>query len=181
MYLDFKKWLQVFLLNASLGDIEFYNFSVDQSWYNGQSVQLLRRVWLFMTPWTAAQQAYLSITNPCRLLELKSIKSVMPPNHLILSSPSPPAFKSFPALGSFPMGQFFTSGSQNIGASASVSVLPMNIRGWFPLGLTSLISLQSKRFSRVFSNTTVWKHQFFGAQISLRPSTHIHTWLLEKP
>ena len=87
MYLDFKKWLQVFLLNASLGDIEFYNFSVDQSWYNGQSVQLLRHVWLFVTPWTAAHQASLSITNPCRLLELKSIKSVMPPNHLILCRP----------------------------------------------------------------------------------------------
>ena len=72
--------------------------------------------------------------------------------------------QSFPASGSFPMSQFFTSGGQSIGASASASVLPMNIQDWFPLGF---ICLQSKRFSRVFSNTTVQKHQFFGAQLSL--------------
>ena len=75
--------------------------------------------------------------------------------------------QSFPASGSFPMGQFFTSGGQSIGASASASVLPMNSHDWFPLGLTSWISLQSKGLSRVFSNTTVQKNQFFGAQLSL--------------
>ena len=75
----------------------------------------------------------------------------------------------------FPMSRLFTSGSQSIGASASGSVLPMNIRGWFPLGLTSLLS---KGFSRVFSSTTVQKHQFFGAQPSLWFNSHIHTWLL---
>ena len=85
--------------------------------------------------------------------------------------------QSFPASGSFPM--FFTSGGQTIGASASV--LPMNIQDWFPLGLTDLISLQSKGLSRVFSNTTVQKHQFFGAQLSLWSNSHIHTWQLEKP
>ena len=74
--------------------------------------------------------------------------------------------QSFPASGSFPMGQFFASGGQSIGASASASVLPMNIQDWFPLGLTGLISLQPKGFSRVFSNTTVQKHQFFGTQLS---------------
>ena len=75
--------------------------------------------------------------------------------------------QSFPASGSFPMSQFFTLGGKSIGVSASASVLSMNIQGWFPLGLTSLISLQSKGLSRVFSNTTVQKHQFFGAQLSL--------------
>ena len=75
--------------------------------------------------------------------------------------------QSFPASGSFPMSQFFSSGGQSIGASVSTSVLPMHIQGWFPLGLTGLMSLQSKGLSRVFSSTTVWKHQFFGAQSSL--------------
>ena len=88
--------------------------------------------------------------------------------------------QSCPASGAFPMSQFFASGGQSIRASASTSVLPMNFQDWFPLGLTSLISLQSKGLSRVFSNTTVWKHQF-GAQPSLWPNSHIHTWLLEKP
>ena len=88
---------------------------------------------------------------------------------------------SFPESGSFPMSQLFTSGGQSIGASASASVLPMNIKHWFPLGWTGWISLQSKGLSRVFSNTTVQKHQFFGAQPSLRSNSHIHTWPLEKP
>ena len=86
--------------------------------------------------------------------------------------------QSFPASGSFPMSQFFISGGQSIGASASTSVLPVNIQGWFPLGLTGLIALQSKRLSGVFSNTTVQKHQFFGAQLSLWSDSQIHTWLL---
>ena len=88
--------------------------------------------------------------------------------------------QSFPASGSFLMSQPFTSGGQSIGALASASVLPMNIQDWFPLELTGLI-LQSKGPSRVFSNTTVQKHQFFGSQPSLWSSSHIHTWLLEKP
>ena len=85
--------------------------------------------------------------------------------------------QSFPASGSFPMSQLFPSGGQSIGASASV--LPVNIQGWFPLGLTGLISLLSKGLSRVLSNTTIWKHQFFGAQ-PLWSNSHICTWLLEK-
>ena len=78
------------------------------------------------------------------------------------------------------MSQLFASGGQRTGTPTSASVLPMNIQDWFPLGLTGLLSLQSKRLSRVFSNTTVWKHQFFSAQPSLWSSFHIHTWLLEK-
>ena len=88
--------------------------------------------------------------------------------------------QSFPASGSFQMSQLFTSGGQSIGASASTSVLPMNAQDWFPLGWTGWISLQSKGLSRVFSNTTVQKPQLFGAQLSLQPNSHIHTWLLEK-
>ena len=86
--------------------------------------------------------------------------------------------QSFPASGSFLRSQFFTSGGQSIGAS--VSVLPMNIQDWYPLGLTAWISLQSEGLSRVFSNTTVQKHQFFSAQPCLWSNSHIHTWLLEK-
>ena len=89
--------------------------------------------------------------------------------------------QSFPASGSFPVSQDFTSGGQSIRASASASVLPMNIQDWFPLGWTGLISLQSKEIVRVFSRTTVQKHQFFSAQLSLWSNSHIHTWLLEKP
>ena len=88
--------------------------------------------------------------------------------------------QSFPASGSFPMSQFFASGGQSIGASASASVLLVNIQDWVPLGLTGWISLQSKGLSRVFSNTMVQKHQFFGAQLSSQSNSHIHTWLQEK-
>ena len=85
--------------------------------------------------------------------------------------------QSFSESGSFPMSRFFASGGQSTGVSASVSVLPMNIQGWFPPGLTGLISLLSKSLSRVFSSTTVQKHQFFGAQFSSWSNSHIHTWL----
>ena len=106
-------------------------------------------VWLFGTPWTAAHQASLSITNSCSLLKLKSIKLVMPSNHFLLCCPSLLLPQSFPASGSFPVSQLFPSGDQRIGASASASVLLMNIQGWFPLGLTGLISLQSEGLSKI--------------------------------
>ena len=89
--------------------------------------------------------------------------------------------QSFPGSGSFLMSQFFASGGQSTVASASTSVLPVNIQDWFPLGWSGLVSLQSKGLSRVFSNTPVQKHQFFGTQLSLWSNSHIHTWLLEKP
>ena len=103
--------------------------------------------------------------------------------HPTISSSVIPFFhlQSFPASGSFPMSRFFPSSGQSIGASALASVLPMNIQDWFPLGLAGLISLQSKGLSRVSSNTTVQKHQFFGAQLSLWSNSHISMWLLEKP
>ena len=100
----------------------------------------------------------------------------------ILSSVIPfSCLQTFWASGSFQMSQLFTSVGQSTGASTSASVLLMNIQDWFPLGLTGLISLQFKGLSRVFSNTTVQNHQFFGAQLSLQSNSHIHTWLLEKP
>ena len=101
----------------------------------------------------------------------------------LLSSVAPFSFcpQSLPASGSFPMSQFFASDCQSIRASASASVLPMNIQDWFPLWLTGLTSSQSKWLSRTFSNTTVQQHQFFSTQSSLWSNSHIHTWLLEKP
>ena len=87
--------------------------------------------------------------------------------------------QSLPALGIFPMSQFFASGSQSIRASASASVLPMNIQDWCPFALTGCISLLSKGISRLFSNNTIYKHQFFGAQLSLWSNSYIHTWLLK--
>ena len=98
-----------------------------------------------------------------------------------LSPPFSSCPQSLPALGSFPKSWLFTSGGQNTAASASATVLPMNIQGWFLLGLTGLISLLSKGLSRVFSSTTSWKHQFFSTQPSLWYNSHICTWLLEKP
>jgi len=108
-----------------------------------------------VTPWTTACQASLSITISQNLLKLISIKSVMPSNHLILCCPLLlPSI--FPSIRAFPMSQFFTSGGQSIGASASASVLPMSIQVFsIPLGLTGLTSLQAKGLSRVFSNSTV--------------------------
>ena len=126
---------------------------------------------LFVTPWTAACQASLSPTISQSLLKLMSFESVMPSNHLVLCLQS---FFILLLLSSiFPNIRVFSSGSilhirwPSIGVSASASVLPMNIQDWFPLGWTGWISLQSKGLSRVFSNTTVQKHQFFGTQLPL--------------
>ena len=130
-----------------------------------QSVQPLSCVQLFVKSWAAECQASLSITNFQNLLKLMSIESVMPSNHLILSRPFSSHLQSFPASRSFPTSQFFKSGGQSIGSSASVP--PMNIQDWFPLGWTGWISLQSKGLSRVFSNTTFQKHKLFGTQPSL--------------
>ena len=131
------------------------------------SVQLLSCVRFFATPWTAACQASLSITSSQSLLKLMSIESVIPSNHLIFcySFLLPPLV--FPASGSFQMTHFFTSDGQSVEVSASASVLPVNIQNWFILGGTGWISLKSKRLSRVFSNSTIQKHQFFGTRLSL--------------
>ena len=109
------------------------------------------------------------------------IESVMPSSNLILCHPFLLLPQSLPASESFPVSQLFSWGGQCIGVSASVSVLPMNTQDWSPLGWTGWNSLQSKRLSRVFSNTTVQKHQFLGAQTSSQSNSHIHTWPQEKP
>ena len=145
------------------------------------SVQSLSRVRLFATPWIAARQASLSITNSRSSLRLTSIESVMPSAISSSVVPFSSCPQSFPASGSFQMSQCFASGSQSTGVSASTSVLPMNTQDWSPLGWTGWISLQSKGLSKVFSSTTVQKHQFFSTQLSLQSNSHIHTWLLEKP
>ena len=137
-------------------------------------VQSLSWVKLFVTPWTAACQASLSFTISQSLLKLMSIESVIPYNNIILCHPLCSCPESYIASGSFPVSWLFTSGGQSIGVSVSASVLLVNIQGWFPLGLTGLISPQSKEHSRVFSSTTIWNHQFFGTQPSLWSSFHIH-------
>ena len=140
---------------------------IDSKVYQFNSVQSHSRVRLFATPWIAARQASLSITNSWSLLRLISTELVMPSNHLILCCHFSSHLQSFPSSGSFPMSQLFAPGGQSIGVPASASVLPMNIQEWFPLGWTGWISLQSKGLSGVFSNTTVQKHQFFSNQLSL--------------
>ena len=138
-----------------------------------QSVQSFSCVWLFATPWIVACQASLSITNSQSLPKLMSSESVMPSSHLIPCRPLPSCPQSLPASESFPVSQLFAWGGQSIGVSASASVLPMNIQNWSPLGWAGWISLQSKGLSRVFSNTTVQKHQFFSAQLSSQSNSHI--------
>ena len=114
------------------------------------------------------------------LAQTHVIKSLMPSNHLILCCPLllPSVF---PNIRVFSNESILCIGDQSTGVSALTSILPMNIQDWLSLGLTGLIFLKSKGLSRVFSNTTVQKHQFFGTQLSLWSNSHTHTWLLEKP
>ena len=150
-------------------------------WVSAVVVLSFSHVRLFATPWTAAHQVSLLFTISQSLLRLMFLESVMPSNHLILCHPLLLLPSIFPSIRVFSNELALASGGQSIGTSASSSVLPMNIQGWFPLGLTGLISLQFKGLSRVFSNITVQKHQFFGIQPSLWPNSHIQKWLLEKP
>ena len=146
------------------------------------SLQLLSHIQLFVTPRNAGRQAPLSITNFRSLPKLMSFDSIMPSNHpIILCRPLLILPSIFPSIRVFSMSQLFASSGQNIGVSASTSVLPMNTQDWSPLGWTGWISFQSNKHSRIFSNTTVQKHQFFGAQLSSQSNSHIHTWPLEKP
>ena len=130
-------------------------------------IQSLSHVWLLATPWTAACQVSLSFAISWSLLKLMPIESVIPSDHLMFCCPFHFLLSIFPHIRSFPMSWLFASGGQSIGASALASVLPVNIQGWFPSGLSGFISLQSNVLSTVFSNITVQKHQFFGAQLSL--------------
>ena len=149
--------------------------------YHFSSVQSLSRFWLFVTPWIVACQASLSITNSRSSIRFTSIESVMPSSHLIFCRPLlllptiPPSIRVFSNESTLRMKW------PKYWSFSFSTVLPMNIQAWSPLGLTVWISLQSKGLSRVFSNTTAQKHQFFGAQLSSQSNSHIHTWLLEKP
>ena len=141
------------------------DMEVEEGKFHNQSVQF-SRVWLFVTLWTATRQTSLTINNSRSSPKPMSIVSVMPSNHLILCRPLLLLPLIFPSIRSFQMTQLFVSGGQSTGVSASTSALPMNTQDWSPLGWTGWISLQSKGLSRVFSNTTVQKHQFFGTQLS---------------
>ena len=145
------------------------------------SFKYFSSVQLIAIPWTAACQASVSVTNSQSPHKSMPLSQQCHPNisSSVVSFSSCP--QSFPASGSFPMSQFFAPSGQNIGASVSASVLPMNIQDWSPLGWTDWISLQYKGLSRVFSNTTVQKHQFLGAQLSSQFNSHIHTRPLEIP
>ena len=145
------------------GDFLFFGFS---------SVPLLSCVRLFH-PMNHSTPGFPVHHQLLGLIKLISIESVIPSNHLILCVPFSYRLQSFPTSGCFQNSQFFVPADQSIGVSASTSVLPMNIQDWFPLGWTGWISLQSKGLSRVFSNTTVQKHQFFGAQPSSQSNSHI--------
>ena len=134
-----------------------------------------------LRPLTATHQASLSITNSQSLLKLMPVESVMPSNHLILCCPLLLLSSIFPSIRIFSNESALHIRWPKYWSLASSSVFPMNIQDWFPLEWTGWISLQSKGLSRVFSNTTVQKHQFFGAQLSLSSNSHIHTWLLERP
>ena len=130
------------------------------------------------TPWTPTHLTSLSITNSGACSNSCSWNRWHHPTISSSLIPISSCLQSFLASGSFPVSQFFASGGQSIRASASASVLPMNIQDWSPSGWTGWISLQSKGLSRVLSNTTVQKHQFFSAQLSLEFNSHIHAWLL---
>ena len=148
-------------------------------------VQLLSHIWRLVTPWTAACQSSLSFTISWSLFKFISIKSVMLSNHLILYCPLLILPSIFPCVRVFSNELTLHIRGQSIGASIWLLLnhnnLPMIIQGWFPSGLTGLISLQSKELSKVFSSITTQKHQFFGTQPSLWSNSSIHTWLLEKP
>ena len=145
------------------------------------SVQLLSRVQLFATSWIIAHQQ--PCPSPTPGVYTNSCPSSQWCHPAISSSviPFSSCPQSLPASGSFPMSQLFLWGGQSIEVSAWASVLPVNTQDWSPLEWTGWISLQSKGLSRVFSNTTVQKHQFFSAQLSSQSNSHIHTWPLEKP
>ena len=144
------------------------------------SVQSLSCVQLFATPWIAAHQASLSITNSWSSLKLMSIESMMPSSHLILCHPLLLLPLIPCSISVFSNESTLWWGGRNTGVSASASFLPKKSQGWSPSEWTGWISLQSKGLSRVFSKTTVQKHQFFSAQLSSQSNSHVHTWWLEK-
>ena len=164
LILEQKKWTALFLITQLGKEAE------DRLWNQVfVVVQSLSHVWLFETPWTAAHQASLSLTVSQSLLKLMCIELVMPSNHLILRCP----LLLLPS-GSFPMSQLFASGDQSTGASASASVLPVNIHGWFHLRLTGLISLLSKGLSTFFSRTTIQNSILYCSTFYMAQLSHLY-------
>ena len=161
---NFDYWIELYKIPDAIFELAVqFSHSVMSNSLQPHGLQHIRLPCPSPTP-----GAYSNSCPSCRWCHPTSLSSVVHfSSHL----------QSFPASGSFPVSQIFASGGQSIGASSLAPVLPMNIQGWFP----SLISLQSKVLSRVFSNDTVWKHQLFGTQLFLWSNSHIHTWLLEKP
>ena len=145
------------------------------------SVQLLSCVWLLWPHGLQHARIPCSSPTPWACSNSCPLSWWCHPTTLSFVVPFSFYLQSFPSSGYFPRSQFIPSGGQSTGSSASASVHPMNIQDWFPLGWTGFISLQAMGLSRVFSNTTVQKHQFFHAQLSLWSNSHIHAWPLEKP
>ena len=174
----YSKWITNKNLLYSTGNsAQSYNITwMGEGLGKISSVQSLSRVWLFAAPKTAARQASLSITKSRSLLKLMSMSWWCHPTISSSVVPFSSCLQSFPSSGSFLRSQFFASGGQSIGASASTSVLPMNIQGWSLLGWSDWISLQSKGLSRVFSNTTVQKDQFFSTQVQFFKGQKITKW-----
>ena len=167
------KCILIYIIHKIEGSITLYDqFS---------SVQSLSLVRLFATPWIAAHQASLSIANSRSSPKLMSIDLVMPSSHLILCRPLPLLPPIPPSIRDFSNDSTLQMRWPKNGISALTSVRPKNTKDWCPLEWTGWISLQSKGLSRVFSNTTAQKHQFFGTQLSSQSNFHIHTWPLEQP
>ena len=159
----------------------FFSEDYESLFKTGKFYLLHERKWYNLVQFSSVAQSYLILCNPVdcstpafpvhhQLAELAQthihwVGDAIQPSHPVI--PFSSCLQSIPTSGSFPMSQFFASGDQTIGVPALASVLPMNIQDWFPLGLNGLLSVRSKELSRVFSNTTVEKHQFFGAQLSL--------------
>ena len=176
-----KYWSFSFSISPSSEYSKLITFRIDRFDLTTLSVQSFNHVSLFATSRTAGLQASLLSATPRPFSNLCPLNRSCLPAISSTVIPFSSSLLSFPASGSFQISRLFASGGQSSGISASASVLPMNIQDWFPLGWTGCLSLQSKGFSRVFSNTTFQKHKFFSTQLSLRSNSHIHTLLLEKP
>ena len=168
-------------LYSHVHSLHLLDFPSILNWVSVQFSSVTQSCLTLCNPLNCSMPGLPAITNSRSSVKLTSIKSVMPSSHLILCRPLLLLPPIPPSIRVFPMSQLFTWGGQSIGVSALASVLPKNTQDWSPLGWNGWISLQSKGLSRVFSNTTVQKHKFFGAQLSSQSNSRIHTWLLEKP
>jgi len=179
--------LNILVVHWNSNFLWFFTSTVEYDYRNNQwdlqfsSVQSLSRVQLFATAWITAHQASLSITNSRSSLRLMSIESVMPSSHLILHRPLLLLPPIAPSIRVFSNESALRMRWPSTGVSDSASFPPKKSQGWSLSEWTGWISLQSKGLSRVFSNITVQKHQFFGTQLSSQSNSHIHTWPLEKP